>query len=65
MAIAEMSTMTVVLAAADKEKLLDALQKTGAAQLKKTRELGSLFFRKKTTAPYPPNSTERRKRLLF
>ena len=44
MAIAEMSTMTVVLAAADKEKLLDALQKTGAAQLKKTRELGSLAF---------------------
>ena len=44
MAIAEMSTMTVVLAAADKEKLLDALQKTGAAQLKKTRELGSLVF---------------------
>ena len=50
MAIAEMSTMTVVLAAADNEKLLDALQKTGAAQLKKTRELGSLLFRKKTTA---------------
>lgn len=44
MAIAEMSTMTVVLAAADKEKLLDALQKTGAAQLKKTRELESLAF---------------------
>lgn len=38
MAIAEMSTMTVIIPSADKEKLLDALQKTGAAQLKKTRE---------------------------
>ena len=38
MAIAEMSRMTLVALLSDKEKVYDALQKTGAAQIKTQEE---------------------------
>ena len=38
MAIAEMSRMTLVALLSDKEKVYDALQKTGAAQIKTQTE---------------------------
>lgn len=45
MAIAEMSSMTLVALLSDKEKIYDALQKTGAAQIKSQTE-------KEFAAPY-------------
>lgn len=56
MAIAEMSRMTLVALLSDKEKVYDALQKTGAAQIKTQTE-------KEYATPYPadlsPNFTEK------
>lgn len=50
MAIAEMSRLSVVALLSDKDKIYDALQKTGAAQIKSQTERSMPYLlRRRTT----------------